>query len=348
MTKRKLITFDWAIKRLLRSKANFDILEGFLSELLKEDVVILDVLESESNKAYRTDKFNRVDLKVRNSKQEIVIIEIQYDREYDYLQRIFYGVSKAAIEQMVDNQSYAHITKVISINILYFDLGSGTDYIYRGTTRFVGMHDHDFLELSAKQKQLFQKDSIEAIYPEYYLIKINRFNDVAKDTLDEWIYFLKNEEIKETFTAKGLKSAEERLSIMKLPEDEQKAYEEYKDDLRYQASIFESSFGDGYIDGYSEGVLEGKLEGILEGKREGILEGKREGILEGKREGILEGKREGMLEGKREGIQDTIRTIVINLANEKTPIDLIAKITKLSELAIHQILDSTNGDDMSI
>jgi predicted transposase YdaD len=127
---------------------------------------------------------------------------------------------------------------------------------------------------------------------------------------------------------------------MKLPEDEQKAYEEYKDDLRYQASIFESSFGDGYIDGYSEGVLEGKLEGILEGKREGILEGKREGILEG--------KREGMLEGKREGIQDTIRTIVINLANEKTPIDLIAKITKLSELAIHQILDSTNGDDMSI
>jgi predicted transposase YdaD len=119
---------------------------------------------------------------------------------------------------------------------------------------------------------------------------------------------------------------------MKLPEDEQKAYEEYKDDLRYQASIFESSFGDGYIDGYSEGVLEGKLEGILEGKREGILEG----------------KREGMLEGKREGIQDTIRTIVINLANEKTPIDLIAKITKLSELAIHQILDSTNGDDMSI
>ena len=48
--KRKLITFDWAIKRLLRSKANFGILEGFLSELFKEDITILDVLESESNK----------------------------------------------------------------------------------------------------------------------------------------------------------------------------------------------------------------------------------------------------------------------------------------------------------
>ena len=191
--KRKLVTFDWAIKRLLRSKANFGILEGFLSELLKEDIIILDVLESESNKNDRVDKFNRVDLKVRNSKQEIIIIEIQYDREYDYLQRIFYGVSKAAIEHMEENKPYASITKVISINILYFDLGSGTDYIYKGTTRFIGLHNHDLLELNEKQKQLFKKDSIESLYPEYYLIKINRFNDIDKDTLDEWIYFLKNE-----------------------------------------------------------------------------------------------------------------------------------------------------------
>ena len=105
------------------------------------------------------------------------------------------------------------------------------------------------MELNEKQKQLFKKDSVESLYPEYYLIKINRFNDIAKDTLDEWIYFLKNEEIKENFTAKGLKEAEEKLSIMKLPEDEQKAYEHYKDDLHYQASMFESSFGDGYHEG---------------------------------------------------------------------------------------------------
>ena len=255
-TKRKLITFDWAIKRLLRSKANFGILEGFLSELLKEDIVILDVLESESNKDNKIDKFNRVDLKVRNNQQEIIIIEIQYDREYDYLQRIFYGVSKTAIEYMEEGKAYTGITKVISINILYFDLGSGTDYIYKGTTRFIGLHDHDLLELNEKQKQLFKKDSIESLYPEYYLIKINRFNDIAKDTLDEWIYFLKNEEIKENFTAKGLKEAEKKLSIMALPEEEQKAYEHYKDDLRYQASMFESSFGDGYNEGKEEGINE--------------------------------------------------------------------------------------------
>lgn len=222
--------------------------------LKKEDITILDVLESESNKAYAFDKFNRVDLKVRNQKQEIIIIEIQYDREYDYLQRIFYGVSKTAIEGMKESQSYSGITKMISINILYFDLGSGTDYIYKGSTRFIGLHNHDLLELNAKQKQLFRKESVESLYPEYYLIKINRFNDIARDTLDEWIYFLKNEEIQESFTAKGLQEAADKLSIMKLPEEEQKAYEYYKDDLHYQVSMFESSFGDGYYTGEVKGM----------------------------------------------------------------------------------------------
>jgi predicted transposase/invertase (TIGR01784 family) len=276
--KRKLITFDWAIKRLLRSKANFGILEGFLTELLKEDITILDVLESEGNKDYKLDKFNRVDLKVRNSSQEIIIIEIQYDREYDYLQRIFYAVSKSAIEYMAEGNSYAGITKVISINILYFDLGSGSDYIYKGATRFEGLHDHDLLELNAKQKELFKKDSVESLYPEYYLIKINRFNDIAKDTLDEWIYFLKNEEIKESFTAKGLKEAEEKLSIMKLPEDEQKAYEHYKDDLHYQASMFESSFGDGYHEGKVIGVQEGIELGAEQATKKLVLNMIQQGV----------------------------------------------------------------------
>ena len=302
-TKRKLITFDWAIKRLLRSKANFGILEGFLSELLKEDIVILDVLESESNKDNKIDKFNRVDLKVRNSQQEI-IIEIQYDREYDYLQRIFYGVSKTAIEYMQEGKAYTGITKVISINILYFDLGSGTDYIYKGTTRFIGLHDHDLLELNEKQKQLFKKDSIESLYPEYYLIKINRFNDIAKDTLDEWIYFLKNEEIKENFTAKGLKEAEKKLSIMALPEEEQKAYEHYKDDLRYQASMFESSFGDGYHEGEAIGIDKGIEIGF------------------------------------EKGIEQTTKKIGLKLIQQGATLETIAAVTGLSVSAIEHLIST--------
>ena len=258
---RKLITFDWAIKRLLRSKANFDVLEGFLSELLKDDIQIIEVLESESNKDAALDKFNRVDLKIKNSRQELILIEIQYDREYDYLQRMFYGVAKTVTEHLSEGQTYAEIVKVISVNILYFDLGQGDDYIYHGQTVFTGMHKHDQLQLNEKQKVLFQQTTVSALYPEYYLIKINQFDDIAKDTLDEWIYFLKHEEIKENFTAKGLQAAREKLDIMKLSPQERAAYARYVEDLHYQASIFQSSYGDGFNDGIKQGIEKGMEKG---------------------------------------------------------------------------------------
>jgi predicted transposase/invertase (TIGR01784 family) len=246
---RKLISFDWAIKKLLRSKANFGILEGFLSELLKFDIQILEVLESESNPDYQSDKFNRVDLKVKDQQGNIIIIEVQYSYESDYLQRILFGVSKTITEHLEEGDPYEVMTKVISVNLLYFNLGIGNDYIYKGNTDFIGIHNNDQLKLSKKQQQKFEQKTIPELFPEYYLININRFNDIAKDTLDEWIYFLKNEEIKEGFSAKGLIEAKEKLDVMKLPAEQRKAYEAYQDDLHYQASMFESSYGEGYLDG---------------------------------------------------------------------------------------------------
>ncbi len=65
------------------------------------------------------------------------------------------------------------------------------------------------------RKVLYQKEYVHQIYPEYYIIKVNQFNDIAKNTLDEWIYFLKNEEIKDSFHAKGLLEAKEKLDKFK-------------------------------------------------------------------------------------------------------------------------------------
>ncbi len=77
----KLVHFDWAIKYLLRNKAHFDILEGFLSELLKTDIVIESLLESESNKQDLHDKYNRVDLLVKSGEGELILIEVQSSKE---------------------------------------------------------------------------------------------------------------------------------------------------------------------------------------------------------------------------------------------------------------------------
>lgn len=224
------------MKRLLRHKANFDILEGFLAELLGEDVTIKQILDSESNKETEDDKFNRVDILVENSKEELIIIEVQNSNEYDYFHRMLYGTSKAIAEHIKEKRPYAEVKKIISITIAYFDLGQGKDYVYHGTTVFKGIHKNDVLTLSGKQTELYKKDNIHEVYPEYWVIKVSQFHNRVKDKLDEWIYFFKNAEIKNHFTAKGLKEVNERLDEMKLNEKDAKEYKRYLKNLRDIAS----------------------------------------------------------------------------------------------------------------
>ncbi len=238
MNNSNLIRFDWAIKRLLRNKADYTVLEGFLSELLKEDITINSVLESESNQKIDSDKFNRVDILVKNSKGELAIIEIQNENEYDYFHRMAYGTSKVITEYISVGEPYKNIKKVYSINIVYFDLGQGEDYVYHGKTDFLGIHKSDKLKLSAKQTELLEgKTDPYQIYPEWYMIKVNNFDDVAKDSLDEWIYYLKNNDIKDSFNAKGIEEAKERWRVDNLSEDERKRYLKHIENLHYGASM---------------------------------------------------------------------------------------------------------------
>ncbi len=100
----KLIRFDWAMKKLLRSKANFGILAGFISEVLQEDITILEILDSESNKEHEEAKFNRVDMLIRDSSGSLVIIEVQTSSEPDYLLRMLYATAKAVTEHIAEGE----------------------------------------------------------------------------------------------------------------------------------------------------------------------------------------------------------------------------------------------------
>jgi len=290
--KNKLVRFDWAMKKLLRNKANFEILEGFISELLMQDVKIQNILESESNKQTANDKHNRVDLLTEIGSGELVLIELQVEGQYDYFHRMLYGTSKLITDNMDSGFNYDKVRKVISINIVYFDLGHGEDYVYKGITDFRGIHKHDLLNLTNTQKKEFinlarvsdifpeyyllkvngfndiatssldewiyflKNSEIKSEFPEYYLLKVNGFNDIATSSLDEWIYFLKNSEIKSEFKAKGLNKAAVELDVMKLSREERSEYESYIEDRR----ITESSIKTSWIEGELEGIKKGKIE----------------------------------------------------------------------------------------
>ncbi|MDR2562618.1 MAG: Rpn family recombination-promoting nuclease/putative transposase [Prevotellaceae bacterium] len=260
MRRQKNIKFDWAIKRLLRNKANFRILEGFLSELLREDVVILNIGESEGNQDSVEDKFNRVDIMVENTRDEIFLIELQNSSEADYFMRMLYGVSRAITNHIQQGSDYSNVRKVYSINIVYFEIGHGSDYVYRGINEFRGIHHDDLLQLSTKQKAYFGKDAISHLYTEYYIIKVNGFNDVAKDTLDEWIYYLKNDVILDEFKAKGLPEARKILRIDALSKQERAAYDHHIDMLLLEKNAISDSKNEGRAEGLAEGRAEGEAE----------------------------------------------------------------------------------------
>ena len=147
--KDRYIRFDWAVKRLLRNKANFGVLEGFLTVLLGEPIRIVEILESEGNQLNETDKFNRVDIKARNSKDEIIIVEVQNTREIYYLERILFGVAKAITEHIELGQLYSEVKKVYSISILYFDIGRGhCDFLRRNAALCITFLHHRLSVLS--------------------------------------------------------------------------------------------------------------------------------------------------------------------------------------------------------
>ena len=274
--KDRYIRFDWAVKRLLRNKANFGVLEGFLTVLLGEPIRIVEILESEGNQLNETDKFNRVDIKARNSKDEIIIVEVQNTREIYYLERILFGVAKAITEHIELGQLYSEVKKVYSISILYFDIGRGTDYLYHGQNSFVGVHTGDLLEVSTKEKNAIVRKLPAEIFPEYFLIRVNEFNKVAVTPLEEWIEYLKTGVIHPDTKAPGLEEARRKLVYYNMNKAEQLAYDEHINAIMIQNDVLSTAAMEGRQEGRQEGLAEGRQEGLAEGRQEGLAEGRME------------------------------------------------------------------------
>ena len=270
----KYIRFDWAMKRLLRNKTNHAVLEGLLYSLIGRKITIKHFLESEGNQEDSLDKFNRVDMLAEDEDGELIIVEIQNNHEITYFHWMLYGVSKAITVYIGQGDSYDRVRKIYSINIVYFELGQGKDYVYHGRTVFRGLHQpHDLLKLSARQSEKFlgikepdkdkRKDAGE-LFPEYYILRVNDFDKIATTPLDEWIEFLKTGKIDDKTKVAGLTEAREQLRVDSLPDKDRRAYERYMESVRHMRSLFDTSHEDGYDEGRAEGLEAGRAERALE------------------------------------------------------------------------------------
>ena len=265
------IRFDWAMKRLLRNTSNYVIIEGLLSTILSKTVTILQVIDT---KPYADDDICerfRVDLLIVDSEGNEALIEIQNNNEYAYYQRTIFGLSKL-ITNVVNNrgEGYENVRKVYSVNIVYFSLGHGKDFVYHGKTEFRGIHEGDLLELSPFQKQTFKVDEVSQLYPEYYILKVNDFNRVAKSPLEEWIYYLNTGEVPDNATAPGLGTVKSQLKLDRMSQDDLKAYYRHLDNIVILRDNIYTERAEGRAEGIAEGILEGKKETARNLKQMGI------------------------------------------------------------------------------
>ncbi|WP_446009660.1 PD-(D/E)XK nuclease family transposase [Candidatus Electrothrix sp.] len=272
---RTLVSFDWAMKNILRDKANYDVLEGFLSTLLEQDIRILSLLESESNQEDQSDKFNRVDLSVEDEAGDIYVIEVQAGWERYYLQRLLYGSSKLIVDHLKLGDSFAKVKKVISVSILYFLLGEGeNDYIYKGSTDFYGLNTREKLRLKPRKRRAVvgrELDMGRNVFPEYYLIETERFHDIINSGIDEWVYFFKNSEVRPDFHSKNIQAAAEKLDLLNMSEQERRAYEKYLISRASEKDMIESAYDEGIEKGIERGVEKGRAEVALNMLRTGML-----------------------------------------------------------------------------
>ena len=270
------------MKRLLRDKANYVVLEGFLASLLGKRFKIHRFLESEGNQEDEEDKYNRVDILAENEDGELCIIEVQNSRELSYFHRMLYGVSKAITEYIGLGKPYEEVRKVYSINIVYFELGQGKDYVYHGKTEFVGLHQpHDTLKLSVRQNEKFfgnkeldvmKRKAASDLFPEYYVLRVNDFDKVATTPLDEWIEFLKTGNISAKAKAAGLSEARERLRVDALSDKDKQAYYRHMESVRHMKSLFDTSRDEGYEEGMDMGLAKGMDMGLAKGLAKGRSE----------------------------------------------------------------------------
>lgn len=252
--KDRYIRFDWAIKRLLRQKANFGVLEGFLTVFLGEKITIVELLESEGNQLSEDDKFNRVYAKVLNDKGEIIIVKIQNIRKLYYLEQVLYGVAKT-------------ITEYISL---------GEDYLYHGQNHFIGVHTKDQLVVNTKERSVIVSKLSPEIFPEYILIRINKFDKIAVTPLEEWMDYLKRGTIRPDTMTPGLGEAREKLRYYSMTPEDRYAYDEHLNAVMIQNDVLDSA----KLEGYLEGLAESRAENKEKGKAKGLAEGEAEANLE--------------------------------------------------------------------
>jgi predicted transposase/invertase (TIGR01784 family) len=319
----------------LRDKANFDILSGFLTELLCKPVSVQEILESEGNQGKPKGKTNRLDLKAKIDDGELAVFEIQYHDQMDFIGKVLFNACKAVVEQIPSGESY-DVKKVYSVNIAYYGIRADKEYVFVASlTEFKGINFDETIPFSQNLDPLSRKVSKD-IHPEYFLILPNNFKGKVKSRFDEWVYVLKNSSVKSEFTAAGVQEAGERLDVLKMTPEERAQYEwDKRADMDNKTQLLTAKIK-GKEEGEAIGLEKGEVIGLEKGKAIGLEKGKAIGLEKGEAIGLEKGKELGREEERQKANAEKLE-IAKKLLQKGVSIEEVSDFTGLPPQQISEI-----------
>ena len=292
MVRKALISFDYAIKYLLKDKGDYSIVEGFISALLKtkgyKDVKIIALLESESNKEDTKSKRSLADVIVEDEDHNKYIIEIERNVKDSFIHKACFNTARLIVDNLAQRADYTQIVKVFHISLLYFPIGSGA--LYHGKTIIHEVETKDKLSLHLTNETTNQVFDATDILPEYFFISVPSFNDRLEKEIDDWLYVMKYDNIPEHFHSPYMKQVEEKLNILKMTEAERSNYTYYQKKLYNDRDELAAAIRKGLAEGQAKGKIEGKIEGLAEGEAKGKIEGETKKAIEIAKKMLARGK----------------------------------------------------------
>ena len=229
-----LISFDYAIKYLLRDKGDYSIVEGFISALLKtkgyKDVKIISLLESESNKEDSKSKRSLADLIVEDEDHNKYIVKIERNVKDSFIHKSLFNTSRLIVDNLAQREDYNQIIKIFHISLLYFPIGNGNGAIYHGKTIIDEIETNDKPTVHIKNQETSEEFDATNIL-EYFYISVPLFNDRLEKEIDDWLHVMKYDEVPQNYHSPYMSQVSEKLNILKMTPEEKERYSYYQKKL---------------------------------------------------------------------------------------------------------------------
>jgi predicted transposase/invertase (TIGR01784 family) len=333
MSEKPLVSFDYAIKYLLRDKANFSIVEGFISALLQtkgyKPIKILALLESESNREDDKLKRSLADMIVEDTDHNKYIIEIERSFRDNFIHKACFNSSRLIVDNISEGKDFRDIVKIFHISLLYFQIGN-KGVIYHGKTIIHDIDTNERLMVHIQNKKTHEFYDAVDILPEYFFISVPMFNDIIEKEIDQFLYVMKHDDVPKDFESPYMKQILNKLKILKMTKEEHDEYLYYKNHVDVDLDTLYTAERIGLEKGMAKGMERGLAKGIEQGLVKGIEQGLEKGMEQGLEKGMEQGLEKGMEQGLEKGKLNEKIEIAKNMIKIGVDINIISNATQLS------------------